>query len=293
MGIAIDITGHIFEDWTVINKSDKTSKQGIVWSCRCSCGSARDITSSSLRGGHTFHCGCKNNKEEKLCTQCSISKHVGYFGDYSVSGKTYKRAACNECRNNYQKNRYDSVPGMKQLSREYGDKWRKTEKGKNQIIQKRKLTKESMRIYAKAYYSKNREHLLAASKKRYENNPEAVNKYRTERKKTDPEFKMSVALRSRFGSAFKRSAKSGSAVADLGCSMLDFRVYIEDKFSIGMNWDNYGKDEGCWSIDHIMPLSAFNLLDRQHQLLACHYGNLQPMWHIENMQKGNRIQNVS
>jgi hypothetical protein len=55
-----------------------------------------------------------------------------------------------------------------------------------------------------------------------------------------------------------------------------------------MAWENYGIKEGCWSIDHIMPLSAFDLSDRQHFLLACFYLNLQPMWHIENMSKGDK-----
>jgi hypothetical protein len=83
--------------------------------------------------------------------------------------------------------------------------------------------------------------------------------------------------------------KGGSAVRDLGCSTDEFRIYLESLFTGGMSWDNYGKQEGQWSIDHHMPLYAFNLEDRQHFLLANHYLNLRPMWHKENREKGYKI----
>ena len=50
-----------------------------------------------------------------------------------------------------------------------------------------------------------------------------------------------------------------------------------------MNWDNYGE----WHIDHIKPLSlAKNELD---VIELCNYKNLQPLWALENIIKGNRI----
>ena len=53
-----------------------------------------------------------------------------------------------------------------------------------------------------------------------------------------------------------------------------------------MSWDNYGHGAGRWNIDHVKPLSAFNLVNRQEFLEANHYSNLQPLWHAENMLKG-------
>ena len=56
------------------------------------------------------------------------------------------------------------------------------------------------------------------------------------------------------------------------------------KYTEGMNFENYGK----WHIDHIIPLSsAGNDLDRIKEL--CHYSNLQPLWAIDNIKKGNKI----
>ena len=63
------------------------------------------------------------------------------------------------------------------------------------------------------------------------------------------------------------------------------RNYLEKQFKEGMTWENYGQ----WHIDHIIPLSSFNLLDEKEVKKAIHYSNLQPLWAIDNLKKGNRI----
>jgi hypothetical protein len=54
-----------------------------------------------------------------------------------------------------------------------------------------------------------------------------------------------------------------------------------------MTWDNYG--QFGWHIDHIKPLSVFDLTDREQFLEACRYTNLQPMWWKENLSKGSKV----
>lgn len=50
-----------------------------------------------------------------------------------------------------------------------------------------------------------------------------------------------------------------------------------------MNWSNYGK---IWHLDHIKPLSWFNLETEFEQ--AWSLDNLQPMLSRENLSKNNR-----
>jgi hypothetical protein len=74
--------------------------------------------------------------------------------------------------------------------------------------------------------------------------------------------------------AIRKKQKAGSAVQDLGCSIPEFMAYFERLFTAGMTWDNWG---AVWEIDHELPLSSFDLADREEFLAACHFTNLQPL----------------
>src|SRR5208283_4928817 len=90
-------------------------------------------------------------------------------------------------------------------------------------------------------------------------NREQLTKNKNDKYQNDLNFKLKESLRTRLSKAVRRKTKSGSAVKDLGCSMDEFRSYIESKFNSGMNWENYGR----WHLDHIMPLCKFDLTNRK------------------------------
>lgn len=113
--------------------------------------------------------------------------------------------------------------------------------------------------------------------------------YHIKKYETDIEYKIKYLLRRRFRLALKNNAKSGSAVKDLGCSIEEFKVYIESKFQPGMSWDNHGYGDDKWHIDHIIPLSSFDLTNKNELIKACHYTNLQPLWQKDNLKKGAKI----
>lgn len=79
--------------------------------------------------------------------------------------------------------------------------------------------------------------------------------------------------------------KAGSAVKDLGCTLMELMDHLESKFQDGMNWENYGE----WHIDHIKPLSMFDLTNEEDFKIAVHYKNLQPLWAIDNLKKSNKV----
>lgn len=54
-----NLIGKTFGRLTVINKSDKRSKNGTCyWTCQCECGNIKDILTTSLTRGTTKSCGC-------------------------------------------------------------------------------------------------------------------------------------------------------------------------------------------------------------------------------------------
>ena len=52
-----------------------------------------------------------------------------------------------------------------------------------------------------------------------------------------------------------------------------------------MTWDNWGD----WHLDHIIPLSHFDLSDRKQLKQACHYTNMQPLWAADNLSKKDKL----
>lgn len=110
--------------------------------------------------------------------------------------------------------------------------------------------------------------------------------YINKREKIDPGFKITNRLRHRVGMACKgKNAKKNYKFKEyIGCSISDLLNHLESKFSIGMNLNNYGK----WHIDHIIPCSKFDLTNPEQQRVCFHYTNLQPMWAIDNIKKGDK-----
>lgn len=57
-----DLTGQVFTRWTVQYLSDKHGAKGqAYWWCLCECGVMREVIASSLRGGVSTSCGCRNS----------------------------------------------------------------------------------------------------------------------------------------------------------------------------------------------------------------------------------------
>ena len=166
-------------------------------------------------------------------------------------------------------------PKLREMIRQrvYSREYKKNNKEK--IKQYRQENKIKINLKHKEWIKKNHDkhkaYMKEYCKKRYDN---------------DIEFRISSILRSRLGQAIKHEFKIGSAIKDLGCSIADLKSYLESKFLTGMTWDNYGLDG--WHIDHIKPLSAFNLSDRKQILEACHYSNLQPLWAKDNLSKRDK-----
>jgi len=70
----------------------------------------------------------------------------------------------------------------------------------------------------------------------------------------------------------------------LGCSAFELEEFLINKFTEGMTMENYSE----WEVDHIKPVSKFNLTDEKEIRECFHYTNLQPLWMIDNRRKSNK-----
>lgn len=155
----------------------------------------------------------------------------------------------------------------------------------------RKNNKEKIKDFHKAHYQANKERIKLNTKFYRTKNKVKINKaksrYRDRRIKNNVNYKLSIYIRNRICSAIKGKIKAGSAVKNLGCTIDEFKLYIEKKFQDGMTWHNHGT--AGWHLDHIMPLSFFDLTDTEQFLKACNYTNYQPLWASDNLSKGNKL----
>ena len=150
--------------------------------------------------------------------------------------------------------------------------------------------KEKLQKYHADYYVQNRDVILSKSNEYYQNNREEcirrVVDRKRERLKEDPLFRLECNLRSRVKNAVKSNAgeKAFSTIELIGCSVQHLRDHLESQFIDGMSWDNYGE----WHVDHIRPCSSFNLGDPEEQKKCFHWTNLQPLWALDNIRKGDK-----
>jgi hypothetical protein len=112
-------------------------------------------------------------------------------------------------------------------------------------------------------------------------------KYAKNRYKNDVNFRVKNCLSSCIRNVLKKQKviKNCRTIQLLGCSIEEFRIYIESQFKLGMNWGNYGRNG--WHLDHIIPCAYFDLSDINQQKKCFHYTNFQPLWESENIKKGS------
>ena len=70
----------------------------------------------------------------------------------------------------------------------------------------------------------------------------------------------------------------------MGCDPHFLKQWFEFQFDEKMNWNNYGT---YFSIDHVKPISLFNVEDENDRRLINHWTNLSPLEKHENMKINN------
>ena len=117
-----------------------------------------------------------------------------------------------------------------------------------------------------------------------------IRKFRWNRKKCrdcerdDPKEKFKRYVRTRIYNCLKVH-KSKSHIEYLGTSTNDYLDWIIN-YDSNYNLDNYGS---TWHIDHVIPISHFDLTNKEDQLIAFNWRNTMPLDAKTNLIKNNRI----
>ena len=157
------------------------------------------------------------------------------------------------------------------------------EKNKKRYLQmasiKRQNNKEYFKNYNKIYYLKNK------TKIKKENTKRRILQY-----KTNPLYKLNSTLRKRLNNIIiniklKKLFNTGKIDNLIGCSIEYLKQHLESKFQPGMSWSNHSYRG--WHIDHIIPCAKFDLTNEDQRKQCFHWSNLQPLWMMDNLAKGD------
>jgi hypothetical protein len=155
---------------------------------------------------------------------------------------------------------------------------------------------EEKKAYERDHYEKNKPSILARRKELYhqkhkqykaqyyQENKDAINDVSRIRHAqlyvNSIEFRNITLFRRRINAALQ-GTKSKFIHNLTGLPLHTFKYYLESHFEPGMSWDNRKE----WHIDHIVPVSSFDITQLADIKKCYHYTNLRPMWANDNLHK--------
>lgn len=206
----------------------------------------------------------------KVCTRCTVEKPatLDHFPPHKM-GKYHVHSLCRPCKkidDAERRNRPDQKARQKA--------WR-----------------DANKAYVRDYNAKYRENYTSTAdvarwrERNLEKAREQGARRRREQRRRDPAYRLRCRIAARLQAML--SDKAGRTSEDLlGYTCAELRRHIERQFLPGMSWDNAGE----WHVDHIVPVSAFNITSADDpDLRVCWaLSNLRPMWAKDNISKGNK-----
>jgi|ERR1017187_318700 hypothetical protein len=195
----------------------------------------------------------------KVCSNCKIEKPLSDFYKYKKS-RDGVRTSCKDCCKAARKKYVEENPTKIQ---------------------------EINKIYTIGHRAESRERTKKWQKENPKKIRECNKKWENNKRLTDPAFKILQNLRSLMRKHLKGIVKGGHSVELVGMLSKKYFSYLETTFWPGMTSENDGPMK--WEVDHIIPLSSFNLTDPEEQKKAFHWSNTRALWKDDNRNKGARL----
>ena len=203
---------------------------------------------------------------------------------------------CPQCNKEFTATHWTQKYCVKNCYKEYQKKNKKkymqTDKYKATVLKYRSKNLDKLKKYTSEYQQSDKGIEAIKRYTQSDKGKETIRKYVSTRRKTDPIFKLAADVRKRLRGYLRASkiTKTNSTFKMVGCTPEFLKEYLEKKFyshpitNKPMTWKNhttYG-----WHVDHVKPLNKAKTLKAVEKLM--YYTNLQPLWAIDNMKKGDK-----
>jgi hypothetical protein len=239
--------------------------------CCSRCGSEKEVDKFIKKRNICKICSNERRQEiyhapvlvaEKKCTSCNLKKPSNMF--------LKNRSLCNACNNEKRRDKYNHDEELRQKLIQ------------NATIFKQAKAEERRQKKEKEIGKDNKKCSKCSTIKPMSN-------FRYNRLKCkicerdDPLEKLKRSIRRRTWDALN-SKKNKHTIEYLGC---DSETYLQ--WILNYNADYTIENRDKWHIDHVIPISHFDLDNPDEQLIAFNWRNTMPLSARENLAKNNRI----
>ena len=150
------------------------------------------------------------------------------------------------------------------------------------------LNKEEIKEYKKEWYNSNKEKVKENSKKYYQKNKEKIKERnrmnRIEMNNSDVNYKIKNNVLSNIQKGLKNGFFNDRLEKTLGYTANEMIIKLEEKFTEGMQWGNFGSrfvHMRNWHIHHIVPMKIYNFYNEDEIKKCWDLDNLIPKWNDE------------
>lgn len=210
--------------------------------------------------------------DDKLCNKCNQNKPITRFRP--------NRNICKDCVNNRQREIFKDYYKDNKKNLKLKEKERNEKKIENMDEKTLKCCKVCLKDKSIIDFRLNRNTCKDCERD--------INKnFSKEKKLKCPIYKLICLTRVRIIQTLKKENKTKNTIEYLGTTSEIFKSWIEFNFEENMNFENHGK---YWHVDHVIPVSKFNINKEEDVLKCFNWINLSPLTKIDNLTKSNNIE---
>ena len=201
--------------------------------------------------------------ETNNCNQCKATKPISVFRKYS-NGRYC--TTCKACSNELDKTRKKNLRAKNLETLLYNCYLCKKEKTLKEFTKLKKNYKKKICLECYSTFLK-----------------EEKTKWCANEHKSNLNYRIKKSLAARLRTVLQ---KENTTMSYIGCPIQYLREWFEYNFTPEMNWNNYAT---YWSIDHVIPVKCFDLIDEKEKLTCWNWTNLVPLEASVNSSKKSTI----